>query len=130
MSNNAKFKIENYGKVPEPECKDGEEHLYMCPPNGPSIVLRRCINGKWVDVDEQCPGRGCHDEHVITEKCENGHEIVVKKCIDGKWINTGNKCGKGYKCFYWLLDFKFKTWLLCIFGKRPKKYKDGTIERR
>lgn len=112
---------ENYGKFPGFECKDGDEEHFLCPPDGPSIVVKKCVDGKWVNTGEKCPDAQCSEGDTVKKKCPGGGEIVVKKCVGGKWINTGKSCNENCSCFNWLLETKVLTWALCLLGLRDKK---------
>jgi len=60
---------EDYVICPEdcpivPECTPGDKETYTCP-DGTVIVIKECIDGKWVETEETCPPSGLPSEVFV-----------------------------------------------------------------
>jgi len=69
------------------------------------------------------PQPECKDGEKQYYMCPpDGGSIVTHICENGKWVETGEKCPEqpepepDCKCSYWLNEFKFLTWFLCLLG--------------
>jgi len=77
-------------------CREGAELRRRCWDDS-LMVTHRCVGGRWVPTDEECPDLPepppeCNDDAVLTSQCWDGSEIITHVCRDGAWVATGERC--------------------------------------